>query len=222
MALFGPIGAFRAKPPFAKAPFKFSARLIFIHLQCWEVLPFLTIQRQRCIKFWVLRAQDVYTQLALICQKGALEVYKNQSPIFPQVLSQVTSDSGKEPESLEFPIRANHPIRANCANRFARKVPKGIVLPTTRIRKSTLPVLGSAALFDYIKFGVLKAQDFSTPLSLNCQLGEHFPALEVYKNLPLPFFLTFSKFFSNTQVREGGGRLGQAQVDAALLSEGSD
>ena len=25
-------------------------RLIFIHLQCWEVLPFLTIQRKRCIK----------------------------------------------------------------------------------------------------------------------------------------------------------------------------
>ena len=27
------------------------------------------------------------------------------------------------PESLEFPIRANHPIRANCANRFARITP---------------------------------------------------------------------------------------------------
>ena len=26
-------------------------------------------------------------------------------------------------ESLEFPIRANHPIRANCANRFARIAP---------------------------------------------------------------------------------------------------
>ena len=26
-------------------------------------------------------------------------------------------------ESLEFPIRANHPIRANCANRFARITP---------------------------------------------------------------------------------------------------
>ena len=63
-------------------------RLIFIHLQCWEVLPFLTIQRQWCIKFRVLRAQNVYTPLALNCQKGqhlaALEVYKNRSPIFPR------------------------------------------------------------------------------------------------------------------------------------------
>ena len=55
-------------------------RLIFIHLQCWEVLPFLTIQRQRCMKFRVLRAQAFYTPPALSCQKGqrlsALEVYK--------------------------------------------------------------------------------------------------------------------------------------------------
>ena len=56
-----------------------------MHLQCWEVPPFLAIQRQRCIKFRVLRAQDFYTPLALNCQKGqqlpALEVHKNQSPI---------------------------------------------------------------------------------------------------------------------------------------------
>ena len=45
-------------------------RLISIHLQCWEVLPFLAIQRQRCIKFRVLRAQDFYTPLALNLQKG--------------------------------------------------------------------------------------------------------------------------------------------------------
>ena len=58
--------------------------LIFIHLQCWEVLPFLTIQRQRCIKFLFLKDPEFYTLLALNCQKGqhlpALEVYKNQSP----------------------------------------------------------------------------------------------------------------------------------------------
>ena len=61
--------------------------LIFIHLQRWEALPFLTFQHQRCIKFRVLRAQDFYTPLALNCQKRqhlpALEVYKNQSPICP-------------------------------------------------------------------------------------------------------------------------------------------
>ena len=59
-------------------------RLIFIYLQCWEVLPFLTIQRQRCIKLRVVGEQDFYTPLALNSQKGqhlpAPEVYKNQSP----------------------------------------------------------------------------------------------------------------------------------------------
>ena len=32
------------------------------------------------------------------------------------------------PESLEFPIRANHPIRANRANRFARMTPLGFAI----------------------------------------------------------------------------------------------
>ena len=61
-----------------------SGRLIFIHLQCWEVLPFLTIQRQWCIKILCPEDPDFYTPLALNCHKGlhlpALEVYKNQSP----------------------------------------------------------------------------------------------------------------------------------------------
>ena len=59
-------------------------RLIFIHHQCWEVLPFCRFQRQRCIKIRVFRAQDFYTPLALKTAKGqhlpALVVYKNQSP----------------------------------------------------------------------------------------------------------------------------------------------
>ena len=46
------------------------------------------IQRQRCIKFRVLRAQDSYAQLALHCRKGqhlpSLEVYKNQLPTLTQ------------------------------------------------------------------------------------------------------------------------------------------
>ena len=55
-------------------------------VQCCEVLPFLTIQRQKYIKFRVLRAQSFYTALALSCQKGqhlpAPEVYKNKcSPV---------------------------------------------------------------------------------------------------------------------------------------------
>ena len=61
-----------------------TGRLIFIHLRCWEVLPFLTIQRQRGVKFRVLKPQDFYTPLPLNFQKGqhlpALVVYKNQSP----------------------------------------------------------------------------------------------------------------------------------------------
>ena len=60
------------------------SRLIFIHLRCWEVLPFSTIQRQQCIKFRVLRAQDFYTPLPLNCQKGqhlpAPEVKKKSVP----------------------------------------------------------------------------------------------------------------------------------------------
>ena len=59
-------------------------RLIFIHLQCWEVLLVLTIQRQWCIKILCPKDPEFYTPLALNCQKGqhppALEVYKNQSP----------------------------------------------------------------------------------------------------------------------------------------------
>ena len=59
--------------------------LIFIHLQCWEVLPFCPFQRQRCIKILCPKDPDFYTPLALKRTEGqhlpALEVYKNQSPI---------------------------------------------------------------------------------------------------------------------------------------------
>ena len=59
-------------------------RLIFIHLQCWEVLRILTFQRQRCIKILCPKDPEFYTPLALKSQNSqhlpALEVYKNQSP----------------------------------------------------------------------------------------------------------------------------------------------
>ena len=59
-------------------------RLIFIHHQCWEVLPFCRFQRQRCIKILCPKDPDFYTPLALKTAKGqhlpALVVYKNQSP----------------------------------------------------------------------------------------------------------------------------------------------
>ena len=56
-----------------------SGRLIFIHLQCWEVLPFCRFQRQRCIKILCPKDPDFYTPLALKTAKGqhlpALVVY---------------------------------------------------------------------------------------------------------------------------------------------------
>ena len=59
-------------------------RLIFIHLQCCEVLPFCSFQRQRCIKILCPKGREFYTPLALKTAKrqhlAALEVYKNQSP----------------------------------------------------------------------------------------------------------------------------------------------
>ena len=46
------------------------------------MLPFLKIQRQRCIKSLCPKDPEFYTPLALNCQKGpAPEVYKNQSPM---------------------------------------------------------------------------------------------------------------------------------------------
>ena len=61
-----------------------NGRLILIYHQCWEVLSFLTIQRQRCIKILCPKDPEFYTPLALNCQKGqhlpALEVYKIQFP----------------------------------------------------------------------------------------------------------------------------------------------
>ena len=60
-----------------------NGRLTFIHLRCWKVLPFLTIQRQRCINIPCPKDPEFYTLLALNSQKGqhvpAPEVYKMQS-----------------------------------------------------------------------------------------------------------------------------------------------
>ena len=46
-------------------------------------------------------------------QRDSRESFAIETPIF--IARQADS-----PESLQFPIRANHPIRANRANRFAR------------------------------------------------------------------------------------------------------
>ena len=52
------------------SPAHLCGRLIFIHHQCWEVLSFLTIQRQRCIKILCPKDPEFYSPLALNCQKG--------------------------------------------------------------------------------------------------------------------------------------------------------
>ena len=50
-------------------PLCFVGRLIFIHHHCWEVLLFLTIQRQRCMKILCPKDPEFYTPLVLTCQK---------------------------------------------------------------------------------------------------------------------------------------------------------
>ena len=74
-----------------------SGRLIFIQLQCWEVMPFLTVQRQRCIEFRVLRALDFYTPLALNCQKRAAppstEVENNSDHTHPPYLQKICPEN---------------------------------------------------------------------------------------------------------------------------------
>ena len=45
-------------------------------------------------------------------------------------------------EPLEFPIRANHPIRANRANRFARITPLSLQLPTVKTEAQNEQIIG--------------------------------------------------------------------------------
>ena len=69
----------------------------------------------------------------------------------------------------------------------------------------TPPVLGSDALFDnsapavFLKIRVLRAQDFYTPLALNCQKGQHVLAVQVYE-ISLPFFPPLRRGGLETQI----------------------
>ena len=69
----------------------YIGRRIFIHHQCWEVLPFCRFQRQRCIKILCPKDPDFYTPLALKTAKGqqipAPVVYKNLSPNICEAVS---------------------------------------------------------------------------------------------------------------------------------------
>ena len=57
--------------PKARPPKIGKGRLIFIHLQCCEALPFLTFQRQQCIKILCPKGgPEFYTLLALNGHKG--------------------------------------------------------------------------------------------------------------------------------------------------------
>ena len=55
---------------FREKNLSWNGRLIFIHLQCWEVLPFCRFQRQRCIKILCPKDPDFYTPLPLKTAKG--------------------------------------------------------------------------------------------------------------------------------------------------------
>ena len=74
------------------SPIRDTGRLIFIHLQCWEVLPFCRFQRQRCIKFLCPKDPDFYTPLVLKTAKGqhlpALEVFSKSVSQIPPYLAQ--------------------------------------------------------------------------------------------------------------------------------------
>ena len=78
-------GTFISQPCPTHARYKINGGLIFIHHQCWDVLPFCRFQRQRCIKILCPKDPDFYMPLALKTAKGqhlpALVVYKDQSPI---------------------------------------------------------------------------------------------------------------------------------------------
>ena len=76
--------AHRGRPGYLDRSLGEFGRLIFIHLQCWEVLPSCRCHRQRRVKILCPKDPDFYAPLALKTAKGqhlpALEVYKNQSP----------------------------------------------------------------------------------------------------------------------------------------------
>ena len=83
-----------------------DGRLILIHLHCWELLLFLTIQRQRCIKILCPRDPEFYTPLALNSRERqrppALEVYKNQ---FPKWFSKFTCNEFEKKGTMPLKIR---------------------------------------------------------------------------------------------------------------------
>ena len=65
-------------------------------------------------------------------------------------------------------------------------------------------MLGGAALFDNSAAAVYKIlcpkePEFYTPLALNCQKGQHLPALEVYRNQSPIFGDGFKSFIPATE-----------------------
>ena len=125
-------------------------RLVFIHLQCWEALPRLTIQRQRWIKFRVLWAQVFYR-----AAKGT-----NANLQF----------SAGSCAFLRFPAKIGGFLRKSA-------VPKCFIF-WEKARISENLRLGSVCP---LRFVPLSAPWFYTPLALNCQKGQHLPALVAYQ-----------------------------------------
>ena len=77
---------------------------------CRPVLPKLVL----CSLRWHGRSATLFARIA------SCESFASETPIF--IVRQADSH-----ESLEFPIRANHPIRANRANRFVRITPLSVL-----------------------------------------------------------------------------------------------
>ena len=60
----------------------FHGRLTLIHLRCWEVLPFLTIQRQRCI----IGGKKVYTKGVFSSENSSASTGKREVWCIPKSL----------------------------------------------------------------------------------------------------------------------------------------
>ena len=89
-------------------------RLIFIHLQCWKVLPFVTIQRQQCIKFRGPQSTGFYTPLGSGVESSKWAAPPTIGGVYPwgrldYICNSKTSKSGK----------------CKCNLRSASVIPKG-------------------------------------------------------------------------------------------------
>ena len=117
--------------------------------RCPKVLPFLTFQCQRCIKFRVFRAQDFYTPLALNCQKGQPGNTSQQSPTLgvlkrfgvPGVLGRKADYKGKV-----WLRQISYGDSISYTSLLQDCLSLGLLLPHLPWRNSTAPFAGHEAI----------------------------------------------------------------------------